>query len=102
MAKRRRKMRKVARREAVRSTPAPTPGLIQVAERAVLSQANTVVKAATARYNRLMRQAAGATSDANKRKYLAAALTAVVVAGVVANDLKRRLDKRPVRRKKRQ
>jgi hypothetical protein len=109
MAKRRKKARKTTKRRtaarkaaAVRSAKrtatsiANTPAaqsLMQVAERAVLRQSNKVLNAATKRYNRLVRQAAKATSDANKRKYLAAALTAVVVAGVVANDLKRRIDK---------
>jgi FAD/FMN-containing dehydrogenase len=76
----------------IANTPA-AQSLMQVAERAVRRQSNKVLDAATKRYNRLMRQAARATNDANKRKYLAAALTAVVVAGVVANDLKRRIDK---------
>jgi hypothetical protein len=106
MAKRRKKARKTVRRKtakrkmagrkaaatSIANTPA-AQSLMQVAERAVLRQANKVLDAATKRYNRLMRQAARATNDANKRKYLAAALTAVVVAGVVANDLKRRIDK---------
>jgi hypothetical protein len=109
MAKRRKKARKSAKRKAagrkaaatraakrtagsITDTPA-AQSLMQVAERAVLRQSNKVLDAATKRYNRLMRQAARATNDANKRKYLAAALTAVVVAGVVANDLKRRIDK---------
>src|SRR3954468_21871676 len=109
MAKRRKKTRKTAKRrmagrkatatraaKATATSIANTPAaqsLMQVAERAVRRQSNKVLDAATKRYNRLMRQAAGATNDANKRKYLAAALTAVVVAGVVANDLKRRIDK---------
>ena len=121
MAKRRKSTRKTARRKsakrkaagrkaaatraAERITNSPeAQGLVQVAERAVLRQSNKVLSAATTRYNRLMRQAAKATTDANKRKYLAAALTAVVVAGVIANDLKRRIDKNAARsagRKKR-
>ena len=79
-------------------------GFIQVAERAVLRQSNKALAAATKRYNRFMSQAVKATNDANKRKYLAAALSAVVVAGVVANDLRRQIDKRaarPAGRKKR-
>jgi len=113
MAKRRKQARKTKRKTAKRrmagrkaaatraatrtatsiaNTPA-AQSLMQVAERAVRRQSNKVLDAATKRYNRLMRQAARATNDANKRKYLAAALTAVVVAGVVANDLKRRIDK---------
>jgi len=85
-------------------TPVPSQSLLQVAERAVLSQSNKMLVAATKRYKRFVRQAAKATNDKNKRKYLAAALSAVVIAGVVANDLRRRIDKqpaRPARRKKR-
>jgi hypothetical protein len=104
-AKRKAAGRKAAARAAERITNSPeAQGLVQVAERAVLRQSNKVLSAATTRYNRLMRQAAKATTDANKRKYLAAALTAVVVAGVIANDLKRRIDKNAARsagRKKR-
>ena len=69
--------------------------LIETAERVVLRQSNKILVAATKRYKRFARQASKATNDANKRKYLAAALTAVIIAGVVAKDLKARIDKRP-------
>src|SRR5476651_262197 len=69
--------------------------LIEAAERAVLRQSNKILVAATKRYKRFVRQASKATNDANKKKYLAAALTAVIIAGVVASDLKARIDKRP-------
>ena len=78
--------------------------LMEAAERVVLRQSNKILVAATKRYKRFARQASKATNDANKKKYLAAALTAVVIAGVVASDLKARIDKRPqaaVARKKR-
>ena len=107
MATRRKKVsrKKTAtrRRSAVKRVPAPaaSSALFQAAEQAVLRQSNKVVAAATARYNKLMRQAARATNDANKRKYLVAALSAVAIAGVVANDLRRRIDKRTMARKKR-
>jgi hypothetical protein len=97
MAKRRKKARKMATRKAAAKRlagAAESQGLMQVAERTVRSQSNKVLDAATKRYNRFMRQAANATNDANKRKYLAAALSAVVIAGVVAGDLKRRIDQR--------
>ena len=68
--------------------------LIEGAERAVLSQSNKLLVAATKRYKRFVRQASKATSDVNKKKYLAAALTAVIIAGMVAKDLKARLDNR--------
>jgi hypothetical protein len=106
MAKRRKKSAK--RAVPKRATPAASQSsLAQMAQRAVLSQSDKIVAAATKRYKQLVRRAAKATNDKNKRKYLAAALSAVVIAGVVANDLKRRIDKQPAkparsaRRKKR-
>ena len=104
MAKRRKAAKRVKRRKVTRTVAQPTQasGLIQAAERAVLSQSATMLRAANKRYNSLVRQAARATNSASKRKYLAAALSAVVIAGVVANDLKRRLGQRPAAgRKKR-
>ena len=68
--------------------------LMEAAERVILRQSNKILVAATKRYKRFARQASKATNDANKKKYLAAALTAVVIAGVVASDLKARIDKR--------
>jgi len=67
---------------------------MEAAERVVLRQSNKILVAATKRYKRFARQASKATNDANKKKYLAAALTAVIIAGVVASDLKARIDKR--------
>jgi hypothetical protein len=107
MATRRRKVsrKKTAtrRRPAAKRAPLPaaSSGLFQAAEQAVLRQSDKVVAAATDRYNKLMRQAARATNDASKRKYLIAALSAVAIAGVVANDLRRRIDKQTTGRKKR-
>jgi hypothetical protein len=107
MATRRKKVSKkkaaTRRRSAVKRVPAPaaSSGLFQAAEQAVLRQSDKVVAAATDRYNKLMRQAARATNAANKRKYLVAALSAVAIAGVVANDLRRRIDKQTSARKKR-
>ena len=103
MAKRRKKSTK--RAAPKRATPAASQSsLAQMAHRAVLSQSDKILVAANKRYKQLVRQAAKATNDKNKRKYLAAALSAVVIAGVVANDLKRRIDQQPAgpaRRKKR-
>jgi hypothetical protein len=106
MATRRKKaLRKktAIRRKAAKRAPAPaaSSGLFQAAEQAVLRQSDKVVAAATDRYNKLMRQAALATNATSKRKYLVAALSAVAIAGVVANDLRRRIDKQTTGRKKR-
>lgn len=93
MAKRRKK-------KAVAKRPATSASFVQVAERAVISQSTKMLNAANRQYKKLVRQASAATNDRNKRKYLAAALSAVAIAGVVANDLKKRLDARPSAAKK--
>lgn len=83
---------------------AASPNFVQVAERAVIAQSNKMLVAATKQYKKLVRQAAKATNDKHKRQYLAAALSAVAIAGVIANDLKKRINARPARaasRKKR-
>jgi len=91
----------MAKRRKTASKRSPKAGksqtLAQAAESMILSQSNKVLDAATKRYKQFVRQAAKATNDAHKRKYLAAALSAVAIAGVVANDLKRRMDRRPVK-----
>jgi hypothetical protein len=92
MAKRRKKKTVAKKRAVARATSA---SFVQVAERAVISQSTKMLNAANRQYKKLVRQAAKATNDRNKRKYLAAALSAVAIAGVVANDLKKRLDARP-------
>ena len=100
MAKRRKTSGKKTAKKAVR--PTASSSLYQVAERAVIKQSNKVLDAATKQYKKLVRQAAKATNTSNRRKYLAAALSAVAIAGVVANDMRKRIDKAPVRgRKKR-
>jgi len=83
MAKRRKK--KTSRKTATKALRiAASSGLFQTAERAVIKQSNKVLDAATKQYKKLVRQAAKATNTANRRKYLAAALSAVVIAGAVA------------------
>lgn len=96
MAKRRKK--KTAKKAVTRS--AASASLYEVAERTVIKQSNKVLDAATRQYKKLVRQAAKATNTANRRKYLAAALSAVAIAGVVANDMRKRIDKAPVRARK--
>src|SRR5882757_8988287 len=105
MAKRRKTSRKKTAKKTAKKAerPAASASLYQVAERAVIKQSNKVLDAATKQYKKLVRQAAKATNTANRRKYLAAALSAVVIAGAVANDMRKRIDKAPVgaRKKKR-
>lgn len=98
MAKRRKKTvaKKASKKASKRVAKASaSPSFVQVAERAVIAQSNKMLVAATKQYKKLVRQAAKATNDKNKRKYLAAALSAVAIAGVIANDLKKRIDARP-------
>jgi hypothetical protein len=96
MAKRRKKTpsRKKAVKQVVRA--AQSSSLYQTAERAVVKQSNKMLDAATKQYNKLVRQAAKATNDRKKRQYLAAALSAVAIAGVIANDMRKRINKAPV------
>jgi hypothetical protein len=107
MAKRRKKTvaKKTKKKASKRvAKAAASPSFVQVAERAVIAQSNKMLVAATKQYKKLVRQAAKATNDKHKRQYLAAALSAVAIAGVIANDLKKRINARPARaasRKKR-
>lgn len=94
MAKRRKTSRKKTAKKAIR--PAVSSSLYQVAEDAVVKQSGKMLDAANKQYKKLVRQATKATNTANRRKYLAAALSAVALAGVVANDLRRRMDKAAV------
>jgi len=96
MAKRRKKTsrKKKTAKKALRV--AASSGLYQTAERAVVKQSNKMLDAATKQYNRLVRQAAKATNDRKKRQYLAAALSAVAIAGVIANDMRKRINKAPL------
>ncbi len=108
MAKRRKTSRKKTAKKTAKNSakktakkavrPAASSSLYQVAERAVLKQSNKMLDAATKRYQRFVRQAAVATNDAHRRKYLTAALSAVAIAGVVANDLRRRIERAPTAR----
>jgi hypothetical protein len=85
-----RRLKKTSQRSASKKGP-ETQNLIQTAEKAVLSQSNKMLMGATKQYKRLARLATNATNDKRKQKYLTAALSAVVVAGIVANDLRQRI-----------
>ncbi|MGA8887103.1 MAG: hypothetical protein WB489_10585 [Pseudolabrys sp.] len=61
-------------------------------ERALHKRTNKMLAGATKRYNRFMRQAAKAASDHKRQEYLAAALGALVVTGVVASKLMANLE----------
>jgi hypothetical protein len=65
--------------------------MMKTAERALHRRANKMLASATRRYKKFMRQAAKAASDHKREQYLAAALSALVVTGVVASKLKTNL-----------
>lgn len=68
--------------------------MMQAAEKAIRKRTNTALNAATKRYKRLMRQAAKAANARKREQYIAAGLAALVVAGVVASEMKARMDKK--------
>jgi hypothetical protein len=70
--------------------------MIKTAERALHKRANKMLTSATKRYKKLMRQAAKAASDHKREEYLAAALSALVVTGVVASKLMANLEGKKV------
>src|SRR5450631_2446224 len=67
------------------------PSMMKSTEKALHKQSNKILVGATKRYKRFMRQAAKAASDHKREEYLAAALGALVVTGVVASKLMARM-----------
>ena len=61
--------------------------LMKTKERVLHKRANKMLASATKRYKNFMRQAANAANDHRREEYLAAALSALVVTGVVAIKL---------------
>jgi hypothetical protein len=72
--------------------------------RAVEKKANRVVKVATTKYSKLMAKAAKAANDITRAQYISAALTALMVVGIAAGEVKARMDHKkvivPVKRKR--
>jgi hypothetical protein len=66
--------------------------MMKTAERALHKRTNKMLASATKRYKKFMRQAAKAASDHKREEYLAAALGALVVTGVVASKLMANLE----------
>jgi hypothetical protein len=64
-----------------------------VAEKALQTQTSKIFAGATKRYKKFMRQAAKSASNHKREQYLAAALGALVVTGLVASELKARMEK---------
>jgi hypothetical protein len=70
------------------------PNMMRTAEKALYKRSNKMLAGATRRYRKLMRQAAKAANEHKREQYLAAALGALVVTGVVASKLKASMDAR--------
>ncbi|HEX3342354.1 MAG TPA: hypothetical protein VHT68_24635 [Pseudolabrys sp.] len=66
--------------------------MMKTAERALHQRTNKMLASATKRYKKFMRQAAKAASEHKREQYLAAALSALVVTGVVASKLMANLE----------
>jgi hypothetical protein len=60
--------------------------------RAVEKKANQVVKASTTKYSKLMAKAAKAANETTRAQYISAALTALMVVGIAAGEVKARMD----------
>lgn len=73
---------------------AKSSSMMSRAERAVGVRSKKLLGITTKRYRRFMRQARNATSSAKKGQYLAAALSALVVAGTVAAQIKSNMNKK--------
>lgn len=65
--------------------------MIKPGERALRKRANKMLSSATKRYKKFMRQAAKAASEHKREQYMTAALSALVVTGVVASKLRANL-----------
>ena len=61
--------------------------MLKTAERTLQRRTNKMLASATKRYKKFMRQAAKAASDHKREEYLAAALSAILITGVVASKL---------------
>jgi hypothetical protein len=70
--------------------------MMKTAERALHKRSNKMLASATKRYKKFMRQAAKAASDHKREQYLAAALSVLVVTGVVASKLMANLERKKV------
>jgi hypothetical protein len=70
------------------------PNMLQRAEKVARKKTNRVLATATKRYKRLMRQAAKAANARKREQYIAAALGALIVTGVVASEIKARIAKK--------
>jgi hypothetical protein len=68
--------------------------MMQATEKAVRKRANKMLATATKRYKKMMRQATKAANEHKREQYVAAALGALIVTGVVASGLRTRIGAR--------
>ena len=61
--------------------------MMKTGQQGLRKRSNKMLASATKRYRKFMRQAAKAANDHKREEYLAAALSALVVTGVVASKL---------------
>lgn len=66
--------------------------IITLAEKALHKQTRKIFVGATKRYKKFMQQAAKAATDHKREQYLAGALGALIVTGLVASKLKARME----------
>ncbi|HEY0223249.1 MAG TPA: hypothetical protein VGC38_01905 [Pseudolabrys sp.] len=70
--------------------------MMKTAEKALYRRTDKMLAGATKRYKKFMRQAAKAASDHKREQYVAAALGALVVTGVVANKMMSSIKTKPL------
>ena len=70
--------------------------MMKSAEKALHRRSSKMLAGATRRYKRFIKLAGNAASDHKREQYMAAALGALVVTGVVANKLMTRMENKAV------
>lgn len=65
--------------------------MMKATQRVIHKQTNRALAGATKRYRKFMRQASKAASEHKREQYVAAALGALVVTGLVANEMMKKL-----------
>jgi F0F1-type ATP synthase assembly protein I len=68
------------------------PTMMKTAEKALHKQSNKLLAGATKRYKKFIKLASKAASEHKREQYMAGALSALVVTGVVASRLMTRME----------
>jgi hypothetical protein len=72
------------------------PNMMVTAEKAMRKKTNQILASTTKKYKSLMRKATKAASEHKREQYIAAAIGAVVLAGVAASKMKSAMDTKKV------